>query len=91
MRQSERTLPRPRIVPTAGQRVKGRIYSAGLGLENLARSAGIAPSTLSRYLGGDLRSRSTQHDIWFAFRAMTGVEISMADFWGSLLSTEVAA
>ena len=91
MRQSTKTLPRPRIVPTPGQRVKGRIYSAGLGLEQLAQASGIAPSTLSRYLDGSLKSRSTQHDIWFAFRAMTGVEISMAEFWGSLLSSEVAA
>ncbi len=91
MRLSTKTLPRRRIVPTAGQRVKGRIYSAGLGLEELARASGIAPSTLSRYLNGELRSRATQHDIWFAFRGMTGIEVSMADFWGSLLSSEVAA
>jgi hypothetical protein len=62
-----------------------------LGLENLARASGIAPSTLSRYLDGSLKSRTTQHGIWFAFRALTGIEISMADFWGSLLSTESAA
>lgn len=91
MRQSEKTLSRPKVVPTAGQRVKGRIYSAGLGLEQLARAAGIAPSTLSRYLDGSLRRRSTQHDIWFAFRAMTGQEISMVEFWGNLLATESAA
>ena len=91
MNQSQTTSPRRRIVPTAGQRVKGRIIAAGLKLEDLARAAGIAPSTLSCYLTGYRSDRTTQHEIWFAFRAMTGIEISMVEFWGSLLSTEVAA
>jgi len=91
MRQSQRTLQRRKIVPTAGQGVKGRIIAAGLKLEVLAKASGIAPSTLSNYLAGDLRDRDTQHDVWFAFRGLTGQELSISDFWGSLLNSEVAA
>jgi len=91
MRQLETTSRRPKILPTPGQRVKAKIIGSGLSLRALARGAGIAPSTLSNYLVGRRRDRNTQHDIWFAFRALTGQDLSIADFWGSLLSTEIAA
>jgi len=75
-----------RIVPTAGDAVKGRIVAAGVPLSDLARAAGIAPNTLTNYLNGRLTSYTVQYDIWFAFRAFSSQEISMREFWGSLFA-----
>lgn len=79
-----KTFPKGRIVAGPGAAVKARIVASGLSLSQLARSAGVSPSTLSRYLSGDHSSYDTMHDIWFAYRALTGETPSMRAFWAGL-------
>ena len=75
----------PARIPPAGLRVKARIIEAGITMAALARAANIAPNTLSDYIAGRCRRRETQMDIHWAFRQLTGVEITLVAFWGSLL------
>lgn len=75
----------PARIPPAGLRVKARIVEAGITMAALAAAAGIAPNTLSDYIAGRCRRRETQMDIHWAFRQLTGVEITLVAFWGSLL------
>ena len=74
------------ILPTPGSLVKGRIIGAGIPLNKLAAEAKIKKNTLSNYISGRLRRPGTQFDIWFAFRRLTGSEITMDAFWGTLLT-----
>jgi len=91
MPKTRKTSRRLKILPTPGQLVKAKIIGAGLSLSALARGAGIAPSTLSMYLSGDRADSGTQRNIWFAFRALTGIEIGLPAFWGPLLTRKEVA
>ena len=70
--------------------IKGKIVGAGIRLGDLARAAGITPSCLTLYIQGKLRDPRRQRDIWVAFRAMSQLQITAADFWGGLLSKRIA-
>jgi len=64
--------------------VKAQILQAGIALAALAAAAKIKQSTLSNYLAGHRQCPARQEVIWYAFRQLTGAEISLADFWGPL-------
>jgi lambda repressor-like predicted transcriptional regulator len=74
----------PARIPPAGLRVKARIVEAGIAMGDLARAANIAPNTLSDYIAGRCRRRETQMDIHWAFRRLSGLEVSPETFWGTL-------
>lgn len=79
-----------KIIPESGDLVKGRIVLAGIPMRRLAKEAGISSGTLSNYLAGRHSFLKTQMEIYFAFRRLSGSEISLADFWGELLSKRIA-
>lgn len=74
-----------------GLSVKGLIVTASIPMGKLAQAAGISPSALTHYLTGKLHNASTQRAIWAAYRAMSGRQIPIADFWGKLLSERIAS
>jgi len=65
--------------------VKAQIVGAGVSLGQLAEAAGISPSYLTQFLSGKRRSAKRQRDIFIAFRALSGLDIYIDEFWGSLL------
>lgn len=79
-----------RILPAPGKLVKARIIGGGILLKDLARVAGMKPSTLSDYLSGRIRNVHGQIDIHGAFCKLTGTEVGLREFWGDLLAREAA-
>jgi len=81
---------RNRILVTAQHAVKSQIVAAGLAMGQLAGAAGISQSSLSNHIGGARANYETQIRIWQAFCRLTGQAVSLADFWGELLSKRIA-
>ncbi len=79
-----------KILPQPRDFVKGLIVSAGIPMGRLADAAKISQSALSNYLAGIRKDRATQLMIWDAFCRLSGQKISLADFWGELLSERIA-
>ncbi len=70
--------------------VKGRIVSSGIKLGNLAVAAGMSNGNLSKYISGGLTYYPGQEKIFLAYRKLTGIRVSFADFWGPLASSPKA-
>jgi len=80
-----------RILHQKNSPVKGQIVHAGVRLGDLAEAAGISQSYLSLCLSGQRKSPKRQRDIFIAFRALSGLDIYIDEFWGKLLVGPVAA
>jgi len=90
MPRNRTNTPNQVIVPTPGDLVKGKIVSAGLQLTVVARTAKMAKQTLSDYLAGRIRNANGQFGIMCAYCKLTGKVTSLREFWGELLSRDVA-
>ena len=90
-KQQHNPLQRREILPRPGDLVKSRIVGAGVKLGHLAAEAKISQPTLSKYISGGVSVPETQMVIWQAFCRMTRSEMTLADFWGALLSPRIAS
>lgn len=73
-----------RIIRRPTLPAKGEIVGVGIPLREIARAAGIAPSTLSDYLGGRLRNVDRRLSIYHAFCRLSGrrpTSDGFAAFW----------
>lgn len=83
------TSPRT-IVVAAEYAVKSKIIAAGLKVGQLAEAADISQPSASNHIGGVRRNYTTQLRIWEAYCRLSGEAVSLADFWGGLLSKRIA-
>lgn len=66
------------------------MYNSGLLLQELAKAAGIAASTLSDYLSGRTRNVYGQMRILNTFNRLADEQLTMREFWGRLTAREAA-
>ncbi len=66
------------------------MYRSGLLLQELAKAARIARSTLSDYLSGRIRNIYGQIRILDAFNKLSGEDLTLREFWGRLTAREAA-
>lgn len=90
MAKSLRTSDSRRIIAAPGSVVKSKIFAAGLTMGQVARAGRVSQSTLSNHLAGTRSNLLTQVKIWNAFCGLAGSKVSLADFWGELLSDRMA-